>query len=83
MGARVKSTSLISRGHKLSSKYPQGGSQPSVNQVPRDLKLSFGLQGHQVHLWYTDIHAESSRSIAFCLIIDKTISIYHLKLKNS
>ena len=36
---------------------PYGGSQLFVTLVPRDLKPSSGLQGHQAQSWHRDIHA--------------------------
>jgi hypothetical protein len=34
---------------------PHGSSQPFITVVPDSLTSSADLQGHQAHMWYTDL----------------------------
>lgn len=56
-GLVVKSTGFTSRAPGCGSQHPHDSSQQSLAPVPRDLKTSSDLLGHQRCTWYTDMHA--------------------------
>lgn len=53
-GPAVRNSGYSYRGPLSNSQHPHGDSQLSVTPVPGE---SSGLQRHQVHTWYTDLHA--------------------------
>ena len=53
----LKSSNCSCRGPGSNSKYPHGGSQPSVTAVLEALIPSPRLLEHQACMWYTDIPA--------------------------
>lgn len=72
---------LISSGHMEAT-------QSFIAAVPRDLMPSFGLQGHQIHMGSTDMHADRNtrnmqnkrRIVAiqtFALLVKVNFGVHH------
>lgn len=62
----IKNTGCSSKRAEFNSQHWHGSSQPSETLVPGDLPSS-GLTGHQVHKWYTDMHADEIHTHASAL----------------